>query len=91
MDYEYTSIGGIAFSGIATCRWHKFAILDYAYTLFGAKQGILEKICIKSIFFNPDDTEIVTVYKDTFNTLWIEYELFTLEEAEDYINEHTIT
>ena len=87
--YEYIGDGGLALGGLAYSVWYRFAVNQFAYTLFGAKQGILDKICIKQIYFNDGGGVITVVYKDTFNAVWLEDELFALSEAQAYIDEHT--
>lgn len=87
--YEYVGDGGLALGGLAYSVWYRFAINQFAYTLFGAKKGRLEKICVKKIHFNDWGGVIRVVYQDTFNAVWLEEELFTLSEAQAYIDEHT--
>jgi len=88
VTHEYIGDGGMALGGSAASAWHKFAINDFAYTLFGANKGELQKVCVKKIFFNDRSNEVVKVYQDTFNALWLEHELFTLSEAQAYIAAH---
>ena len=52
----------------------KFPLRGSAYIRDKARVGILERIVIK--YYNPCN------YQDTFNRLWLEFELVDLEEAE---------
>lgn len=74
--YAYTGSGGLALGGRSDHFFYRFSVNQYAYALFGEKQGRLQKICIKKIFFNRISAELVVVYQDTFNEIWLESELF---------------
>jgi len=68
----------------------KFDVMETVYIAESARRGFLEKVTIKLRFSNNGYTgEVpvtdVHVYETTFNRVFLEYELVTLEEATDII------
>lgn len=86
MDFEYVGNGTITICGKAISSY-EFVIIttynarDIVYVKEKAKRGIIEKICIKTVYFSDPGhypyygVNSYPIYKDTFNALWLERDL----------------
>jgi len=69
----------------------KYDIMETVYILKSAEEGFLEKVTIKARFLNDGylfggfPVTDVKVYETTFNRVFLEEELCTLQEAIDII------
>jgi hypothetical protein len=69
----------------------KFDVMETVYIAESARRGFLEKVTIKLRFSNSgyntagQPVTDVHVYETTFNRVFLEGELLTLEEATDII------
>ncbi len=88
MDFTYSGSGKIQFCGCSLIDSAFF--ITYLYSVGdvlcvckqASQHGKIEKICIKRVEFVSDSFGITVVnYKDTFNRVWIEDELCTLEDG----------
>lgn len=66
----------------------KYGPGDIAFSEFAARNGILEKICIKTVSLNciPRNCAVAgagcfPLYKDKFNSVWLDDNLLTQSEA----------
>jgi hypothetical protein len=67
----------------------KFDVMETVYIVASAEKGYLEKVTIKRRFTHDDvlsaDSLPVNTYESSFNRVYLENELATLEEANDII------
>jgi len=69
----------------------KYEVMESVYLRDSAEKGYLEKITIKRRFLNSGElssglpVEDVKVYESSFNRVFLEDELFTLQEANNII------
>ena len=91
MDFSYVASGVFQLIGCSEPNaysifvYPQFTVGEYAYTLDKALKGKLEKVMIKKI--NVVD-QYSWNYKDTLNRLWLEREMLTLEEAQEFIESY---
>lgn len=88
MDFSYVSTGGITLLGCSSPVTITYNLItaysagDFVWLKYRARLGVLERINIKKI--NVINFQKYN-YQDTFNRLWLEYELCDLETAEDLV------
>lgn len=66
----------------------RFTVNSVVYLQYKAVKGILEKVAIKEVMsYSGLKTggQIVSIYKDTLNSLYNEEELCTYQEALDFV------
>lgn len=76
--------GGCAVVGIMHPSVTAFGLGDTLYSAAKARRGVLEKVVVKSIRTITTRRTLAagkTLYEDTFNALWNEWDLVTLEKA----------
>lgn len=88
MDYSYTSSGGLELIGCSAPVTIVFNVAtqfnegDFVWIKYRARKGILERVNIKKInLINLTKYN----YQDTFNRLWLEYEICDLPTAENLV------
>ncbi len=59
----------------------KYSVGQTLYRCDLAAKGYLEKVTIKQVLLNPPKKPIVAIYKDTFNSLHMETDLCSQEDA----------
>ena len=93
--YTYEATGGVTVYRCAAVSIKEFFITQYgpgdiAFSVFAARKGILEKVCIKSVGLNciPRNCASIgagcfPIYRDKYNTVWTDNELLTQQESID--------
>jgi hypothetical protein len=86
------SAGGCAFAGDLHPFITQFGVGDTLYSEPKARKGVLEKVVIKSIKTTLTRRTLVatTLYTDTFNGLWNEWDLVTYVKATELIELHRL-
>jgi hypothetical protein len=93
MDFTYVASGSISVGGCSDYSWAEllvalYAVNDVVYLRFKARQGVLERICIKELMYGKDAyvTDVYgkrlcrmcnfsPIYKDNLNALYDEEDL----------------
>ena len=78
MDFSYEASGSLTLSGRSKNNFFKYRIGATAYLWPSVLQDRLEKVAIKKKYLNKN----TKLYQDTYNAVFLEEELLTLEEAE---------
>ena len=95
MDFVYVGSGLIKLCGCSLVDSAFY--IEYKYAVgeilcvckTASKKGKIEKVCVKIVEFVSDAFgDTVVNYKDTYNRIWIEYELCTLAEGVDMAKEY---
>ena len=93
MDFDYIASGSINLIGcsgpnsIGYVAITEFLEGDFAWIKYRADKGLLERVNIKKINFQ---TIYQYNYQDTFNRVWLERELCSLEEAQAKIHDFKV-
>ena len=94
-SYTYEGSGGVEVYNCATVGNAYFISTRYgpgdiAFSIFAAKKGVLEKVCIKTVALNcitracaRSGAGCFPLYKDKYNSVWLDENLVTQAEAID--------
>lgn len=93
MPTNYESSGGVRVNGCAgfTSKRNfpvRFSPGDRVWIESKARKGKVESVVLNRFHVNEAGGGFVVVYADTFNRVWLEYELVDQAEAETLLEEH---
>lgn len=93
MPTNYESSGGVKVNGCAGFASKRnfpvrFSPGDRVWIERKARRGRIESVVLSRFHLNEAGGGFVVVYADTFNRVWLEYELVGQDEAEALLEAH---